>query len=138
MCPDPCLLRRIDMSNAFRICVVGNLMLLAPASILGQTTEVRQSGVNTITIKSFAPRDLTDPKLRISKLNQNWNTDKEIRWDLAAIFALLSEQAYNDDDEAMDFLLRGMGLHQDQPRPLSLGIHRRVQHGPSSGATLCG
>ncbi|MBL8868679.1 MAG: lipase family protein [Planctomycetaceae bacterium] len=90
--------------------LICTLVSLAPGAILGQTTEVRQSGVNTITIKSFAPRDLTDPKLPISKLSQNWNTDKEIRWDLAAIFALLSEQAYNDDDEAMDFLLRGMGF----------------------------
>jgi predicted lipase len=80
--------------------------------VLGQSKEVMQSGANTITITSYSPRDLTDRELAVSMLKENWNTASEVRWDITAVIALLSEQVYSDDNETLDYLLRGMGFTQ--------------------------
>jgi predicted lipase len=91
------------------------LLLVAITSPLssiarGQSKEVMQSGGNTITITSYSPRDLTDGDLAVDLLKEDWNTAREVRWDITAVIALLSEQVYSDDNETLDFLLRGMGF----------------------------
>jgi len=76
----------------------------------GQEKVVTQSNGNQVVVISYSPRDLTDGDLPVVKLKEDWNTDNEVRWDLTAFLAVLSEQVYNDDDETLDFLIRGMGF----------------------------
>lgn len=93
-----------------RIVVFGLMHIALAATAIGQTREVMQHGINSITVTTYAPRDLTDDKLPVSMLKEDWNTGQEVRWDMTAVFALLAEQFYSDDDETLDFLIRGMGF----------------------------
>ncbi len=78
--------------------------------LFGQTKELLQSGENTITITSYPPRDLTEGRLPITMLKEEWNTKNEVRWDVSAVLALLAERCYDDDNETLDYLFRGMGF----------------------------
>lgn len=86
------------------------LTFLMASSLFAQTKETVQSGINCITVTTYPPRDLTDGKLPVSVLKEAWNTDQLVRWDLSAIFALLAEQSYSDDNETLNYLIRGMGF----------------------------
>lgn len=90
--------------------VFGLLLLMLASPVFGQTKEVMQHGINAITVTTYDPRDLADDKLPVSMLKEEWNTVQEVRWDLTAVFALLAEQSYSDDDETLDYLIRGMGF----------------------------
>lgn len=79
-------------------------------TVFSQEKVVTRSNGNQIVVTRYSPRDLTDGDLPATKLREDWNTDAEVRWDLTAYLAVLSEQVYNDDDETLDFLIRGMGF----------------------------
>lgn len=96
------------MFRNFLLCIA--IASTSSSVVLGQSKEVMQSGSNTITITSYSPRDLTDGELAVSMLKEEWDTAREVRWDITAVIALLSEQVYSDDNETLDFLLRGMGF----------------------------
>ena len=76
----------------------------------GQQRVASKVGGNEIVVTSYSPRDLTTDDSPIESLKERWDTRREIRWDLASLLAVLSEQVYNDDDETLDYLLRGMGF----------------------------
>ncbi|PHQ34369.1 lipase family protein [Rhodopirellula bahusiensis] len=86
------------------------LQFFAATEANGQERTYAQSNGNQIVVTRYSPRELTDGDLPSAKLKENWNTDEEVRWDLTAYLALLSEQVYSDDDETLDFLIRGMGF----------------------------
>lgn len=92
------------------VSLIGLLVLTLASPVFGQTKEVMQHGINAITVTTYNPRDLTDGTLPVVMLKEQWNTAQEVRWDLTAVFALLAEQSYSDDDETLDFLIRGMGF----------------------------
>jgi len=82
------------------------------APVIGQEKTFSRRNGNEIVVTNFSSRDLAGGELPVSKLKEEWNTDNEIRWDLASYLSVLSEQCYSDDDETLDFLLRGMGFTQ--------------------------
>lgn len=86
------------------------VIALVPISLRGQERTYSKSNGNQVVTTSYSPRDLTEGELPVVKLKESWNTDDEVRWDLTAFLAVLSEQVYNDDDETLDFLIRGMGF----------------------------
>lgn len=90
--------------------IIGLCLLALAPTVFAQTTATMQHGINAITITTYDPRDLTNNKLPVSMLKEEWNTVREVRWDLTAVFALLAEQSYSDDDETLDYLIRGMGF----------------------------
>ena len=98
------------MMNRIVFCVLSLLSLVPNIKAHGQSRTVTQSGLNSITVTTYAPRDLTDDKLPVAMLKEEWDTDREVRWDLSAVLALLAEQSYSDDDETLDYLIRGMGF----------------------------
>tara|TARA_R110002073_G_scaffold233985_1_gene395238 strand:- start:4780 stop:5913 length:1134 start_codon:yes stop_codon:yes gene_type:complete len=96
------------MSRSIILALIAWLAIVGTS--FGQEKVVTRSNGNQIVVTSYSPRDLTDGDLPAIKLKEDWNTDEEVRWDLTAFLAVLSEQVYNDDDETLDFLIRGMGF----------------------------
>lgn len=96
------------MSRIFKLASI--VWLASIGTAIGQEKVVSRRNGNQIVVTSYSPRDLTDGDLPAIKLKEDWNTDEEVRWDLTAYLAVLSEQVYNDDDETLDFLIRGMGF----------------------------
>ena len=92
------------------VVLVFAIWTVADRDVFGQQKTYEQSNSNRIVVTSYSPRDLTDGELPIVQLKDDWNTDQAVRWDLTAYLALLSEQVYSDDDETLDFLIRGMGF----------------------------
>mgnify|MGYP003133907018 CR=1 FL=1 len=85
-------------------------VLLVTGTANSQERTFSKSNGNEIIATSYSPRHLTEGDLPVVKLKDAWDTDEEVRWDLTAYLAVLSEQVYNDDDETLDFLIRGMGF----------------------------
>lgn len=89
------------------------LVLLALTTpVFGQTKETTQLGVNSVTVMTYAPRDASEGKLPAAMLKEDWDTEREVRWDLAAVLALLAEQSHNDDDEMLGYLIQGLGFNR--------------------------
>lgn len=87
---------------------ISALTLPAPAG--ADDVQLYHSGGNRIRVAEYDPRELTDQRLPSAMLAEAWDTELEVQWDVAALLALLSKQVYDDDDEMLDHLFRGMGF----------------------------
>ncbi|MGN6546577.1 MAG: lipase family protein [Aureliella sp.] len=91
--------------------IVGILISqLTRGSTLAGEFKTYQSGSNTVEIRTYAAPSAGETDLPAAWLQDSWNTETEMRWDLAAVLALFSQQVYADDEETLDYLVRGMGF----------------------------
>jgi hypothetical protein len=84
--------------------------LLTCGSVLSDEFKTYQSGSNTVEIRTYAAPTTGKTDLPAAWLQDSWNTETEMRWDLAAVLALFSQQVYVDDEETLNYLVRGMGF----------------------------
>lgn len=91
------------------ITIAGFLFQSSFATLIAQDFKTYQSGSNTVEIRTYSA-PAAGSILPATLLRDSWNTDGDIRWDLAAVLALFSQQVYNDDKETLNYLVHGMGF----------------------------